>query len=336
MGDVIIHDENAEIFWEGQNTLTDEFTFRLLRGIGLRQAGRPLYCAVGSKYLPLRDDPWTFKTLGQEIGRFRINGAYIDPLTGSANILTSIGPLNINTEWKELGLYDTAEDADYGNRDVTSCNALNIRKFGFPEGSLLEIGLRAEVKWTTGDTTNLIVADNTKAIEGPAQLVVTDSIFGNVGHDLLFENKSLGFKNSVHMSNRRFQCWLGITDVDLLHATNGVRIRLYNQQSVSEYWEWILTKTSTPVALVSGVNALDLYFSDATEAGSPTVFFPDHIEIKAISRQANCGFTLDQLRIYNHSGILLARTEINPSVLKQHKTTRMVTWIINPFAEVII
>jgi hypothetical protein len=317
MGQVFISDERGEqIFWQGHNVITIEMQKRLLTGM-VRVSNPPTYCAVGSSYTStLSDDPWDqFDELEKEIARFRIAGSMVDPLDHRAYLVTTFRQQNANTIWRELGLFDAAEEADYGDHLATSCDALNSDN--------------DDKRWTTGATGTLL-ADPSQAVDGLAALSLLNAGTG----DPVYTNSGVAFRPTSSLKsdlNRtRLQMFLGLSDTASLGAVDGVTVRAYSSDTGEDRWEWQIGVGS----LMSGLNHLDLRFSDATQIGSPpSQINIERLQVHAPNRSTGMGFLLDGLRLYRSSGTLLARAEIHPEV-KKTSGTKVVTWVIEPFPEI--
>lgn len=322
MGNVYISDAKGNVSWQGRNTLMEAFEIELLSSIG-GGGSPPLYCAVGSSYLPdyttLKDEPWTQTQLQSEISRRPILGTYVDPLTGRVGLTTAFRTINAKATWRELGLYDVDEQAEYGLRTVTSCDSLNL---GGGTSTLLG------TEWYS-DEDNTLTANPSYASEGFAAL----QCIGD--EDLLFRNNQLLLSDSsLYTSDGALQFYLGVNDPTLLHSTNGVRVRLGLVQTatvdMSDYYQWTIDDSE----LVAGTNAISLPFSEASETGDADIGVFFGIDIRAVGRSAGMSFTLDRIRLFRASGVLYARTEINPPYNKPSDVNQMVTWVIEPFLEV--
>jgi hypothetical protein len=311
MGSVYISDETGHVLWEGENTLTNVFQRRLLLGLSRPLPG-PQYCAVGQEYGVLVDEPWRRVALEKEIHRLRVNGTFVDPLSHRAHVVTAFRSQNANTTWRELALFTRVENAHYGDRSVTSCDGLNANT--------------PAKKWTTWPG-NTLIADPAVRTEGLAALVctgdATPTIFANTGVGIRSVVGTAGIDLTM---SARLQFYLGISNPAGL--TSGLFVFAYPGISLTDYFRWDLSASD----LSAGINAIDLQFNAATRVGSPTekpLCFT--LALVTLSRASGMWFTLDRIRVFEEHGTMLARTEIHPAIHKPAGTTRIVTWVIEPF-----
>ncbi len=318
MGNIQIQSE-GELLWEGENILTQAYEIAVLRSLFGRGSTPPLYCAVGAGYAPLVDTPWKSKRLEAEMKRLRISGTFVEPLSQRSNLLTAFRAQNVNTLWRELGLFDSPELAAYGNRAATSCDSLNSSDGGGNNSSRWDTGL-------TPSPGNTLSTNPGLAVEGVSSI----SCVGEA--DTLFENKSIDIDTSgLFEDNVRLQMHLGISDPTLLHATNDLEIIVYTDKLAgSDFYTWKIQQAD----LSSGHNFIDIGFADTTsETGTPTFASLKAIRIQATSRQEGMGFSLDSIRVFQDSGTMLARAEIYPALTKTFGSTQMITWTIEPFSQ---